>query len=43
MTLFLPRGLTALITGLTETRNTSHSMGRLMRGREIERVVLRVD
>lgn len=43
MTLFLPRELTALKTGLTQTRNTSHGMERLMKGREIEKVVPKVD
>lgn len=32
--MFSPRELTAVITVLTETGDTNHSMGRLMRGRE---------
>lgn len=40
MTLFLPRELTAVITVLTEMGDTSHSIGRLMRGKEIKRVVV---
>ena len=36
MTLFSPRKLTAVITFLTEMGDTSHSIGRLMRGGEAE-------
>lgn len=32
--MFSPRELTAVIRVLTETGDTDHSMGRLMRGRE---------
>lgn len=40
MTLFSPRELTAVITVLKEIGDTSHSTGRLMRGSEMERVVV---